>query len=152
YEPETAALLPLSIDAAAHGDIAPLLGQQRLLASDLAGDMNGGMSMSVICSEDAAQLHERPEDADTVLGNTLIEGLKAQCDVWPHGAMPADFHTPLRTDKPVLILSGENDPVTPPEYGRQIMQGLSNARHLVLKGQGHATLSRGCVPTLFEQF
>jgi pimeloyl-ACP methyl ester carboxylesterase len=152
YEPETAALLPLSIDAAAHGDLAPLLGQQRLLDSDLAGDMNGGMSMSVLCSEDVDQLHEQPQDADTVLGNTIIAGLKAQCEVWPHGAMPADFHAPLRTDKPVLILSGENDPVTPPEYGKRIMAGLSNARHLVLKGQGHGALSRGCVPKLLEQF
>jgi hypothetical protein len=32
------------------------------------------------------------------------------------------------------------------------MQGLSNARHLVLKGQGHSVLGRGCVPKLFEQF
>ena len=32
------------------------------------------------------------------------------------------------------------------------MQGLSNARHLVLKGQGHAVLGRGCMPKLIEQF
>ena len=108
--------------------------------------------MSVLCSEDAGELHERPQDADTILGNMLIAGIKAQCDVWPHGALPADFHTPLRTDKPVLILSGEDDPVTPPEYGKQIMQGLSNGRHLILKGQGHGALTRGCVPKLLEQF
>jgi len=152
YTPETAALLPLSIDAAAHGDVAPLLGQERLLDADLAGDMNSGMSMSVICSEDADQLHELPEDADTILGNRLVEDIKTQCDVWPHGAMPEDFHAPLRSDKPVLILSGSRDPVTPPKYGDEIMRGLSNARHLVLKGQGHAVLGRGCVPKLIEQF
>ena len=152
YEPETVALLPLSIDAAARGDIAPLLGQQRLLDSDLAGDMNGGMAMSVICSEDADQLHERPEDADTILGNRIIEILKAQCAVWPHGALPQDFHAPLRSDRPVLILSGSRDPVTPPKYGEEILKGLSNARHLVLKGQGHAVFIRGCVPKLVEQF
>jgi pimeloyl-ACP methyl ester carboxylesterase len=152
YEPETAALLPLSIDAAAHGDFTPLLGQQRLLDADLAGDINGGMGMSVICSEDADQLHEQPQDADTMLGNLLIGQIKAQCGVWPHGAMPADFHAPLRSDKPVLILSGARDPVTPPEYGQQILQGLGNARQLVLKGQGHAVLGRGCMPKLIEQF
>jgi pimeloyl-ACP methyl ester carboxylesterase len=152
YEPETAALLPLSINAAASGDVAPLLGQERLLDADLAGDLNGGMSMSVICSEDADQLHDRPQDADTILGNRLIDGIKAQCEVWPHGAMPNDFHAPLRSDRPVLILSGARDPVTPPRYGDQIMQGLSDARHLVLKGQGHAVLGRGCVPKLVEGF
>jgi pimeloyl-ACP methyl ester carboxylesterase len=152
YEPESAALLPLSIDAAAHGDFAPLLGQQRLLDADLAGDISGGMGMSVICSEDADELREQPRDADTILGNLLVEQIKAQCGVWPHGAMPADFHAPLRSDKPILILSGSRDPVTPPEYGEQIMQGLSHARHLVLKGQGHAVLVRGCMPKLIEQF
>jgi len=152
YEPETAALLPLSIDAAAHGDFAPLLGQQRLLDADLAGDINGGMGMSVICSEDADELREQPQDADTMLGNLLVEQIKAQCGVWPHGAMPADFHAPLRSDKPILILSGSRDPVTPPTYGEEIMQGLSNARHLVLKGQGHAVLGRGCMPKLVERF
>lgn len=152
YEPETAALLPLSIDAASHGDVAPLLGQERLLDADLAGDLNSGMSMSVICSEDAGELRDRPQDANTILGNRLIDSIEAQCAVWPHGAMPADFHAPLRSDKPVLILSGARDPVTPPEYGEEIMQGLSDARHLVLRGQGHSVFARGCVPKLIEQF
>jgi pimeloyl-ACP methyl ester carboxylesterase len=152
YEPETAAVLPLSINAAANGDVAPLLGQERLLDADLAGDLNSGMSMSVICSEDADQLQDRPQDADTILGNRLIDSLKAQCAVWPHGAMPSDFHAPLRSDRPVLILSGSRDPVTPPKYGDEIMQGLSDARHLVLKGQGHAVLVRGCMPKLVERF
>jgi len=152
YEPETVALLPLSIDAAARGDVAPLLGQERLLDADLAGDLNRGMGMSVICSEDADQLHELPQDADTLLGNLLVEQIKVECNVWPHGAMPADFHAPLRSDKPILILSGARDPVTPPQYGAEIMQGLSNARHLVLEGQGHAVSIRGCMPKLIEQF
>ena len=152
YEPETAAVLPLSINAAANGDVAPLLGQERLLDADLAADLNSGMSMSVICSEDADQLQDRPQDADTILGNRLIDSIEAQCSVWPHGVMPNDFHAPLRSDRPVLILSGARDPVTPPEYGDEIMQGLRNARHLVLKGQGHAVLVRGCVPKLIEQF
>jgi pimeloyl-ACP methyl ester carboxylesterase len=152
YSPETAALLPLSIDAAAHGDVTPLLGQERLLDADLAGDINGAMGMSVICSEDADQLHEQPQEADLILGNLLIQGLKAQCDVWPHGARPVDFHAPLKSDKPILILSGSRDPVTPPKYGEVILRGLSHARHLVLKGQGHAVLIRGCMPKLLEQF
>jgi len=152
YEPETAALLPLSIDAAAHGDFAPLLGQQRLLDADLAGDISGGMGMSVICSEDADELRARPQDADTLLGNVLVEQIKAQCGLWPHGAMPADFHAPLRSARPILILSGSRDPVTPPKYGAEILRGLGNARHLVLEGQGHAVLGRGCMPQLIEEF
>jgi pimeloyl-ACP methyl ester carboxylesterase len=152
YQPETAALLPLSINAAAHGDVGPLLGQAKLLSGDLSGDMNNGMSMSVICSEDADLLQPRAQDQNTMLGNHLIDAIKAQCEVWPHGARPDDFHAPLRSDKPVLVLSGELDPVTPPRYGEQILPGLAHARQLVFKGQGHSLLGRGCMPQLLGKF
>ncbi|WP_225737159.1 alpha/beta fold hydrolase [Dyella acidiphila] len=152
YQPETAALLPLSIDAAAHGDVGPLLGQSKLLSSDLGGDMNSGMSMSVMCSEDADLLQPRPQDQNAMLGNHLIDSIKAECDVWPHGSRPADFHTPLKSDKPILILSGELDPVTPPRYGQTILAGLSNGRQLLFKGQGHSLLGRGCMPQVLGKF
>ncbi|MBN8726886.1 MAG: alpha/beta fold hydrolase [Xanthomonadales bacterium] len=152
YTPETAALLPLTLDIAAAGDPGPLLAQAKLMSGDLLDDMNNGMSMSVICSEDADRLEPRPEDADTLLGNQLVEAILAQCEVWPHGARPADFHEPLSTAKPVLVLSGELDPVTPPAYGDVIMLGLANGRHLTLKGQGHALFARGCTPHLIDEF
>ena len=152
YQPETAALLPLSINAAAHGDVGPLLGQAKILSGDLSGDMNNGMSMSVICSEDADLLQPRPQDQNTILGNHLVDAIKAQCDVWPHGARPDDFHAPLKSDKPILMLSGELDPVTPPRYGQQILSGLSDARQLIFKGQGHSLLGRGCMPQLLGKF
>lgn len=152
YQPETAALLPLSINAAAHGDVGPLLGQAKILSGDLSGDMNNGMSMSVICSEDADLLQPRAQDQHTMLGNHLVEAIKAQCDVWPHGTRPDDFHAPLKSDKPILMLSGELDPVTPPRYGEQILPGLTHARQLVFKGQGHSLLGRGCMPQLLGKF
>lgn len=152
YEPETTALLPLTLDAAAHGDVGPLLGQARLISGDLDADMNNGMQMSVVCSEDADLLKPDPADANTILGNRLVQVIKAECDVWPHGTRPADFHQPLRGDIPTLVLSGQDDPVTPPRYGRAIVADLDHARQLVLKGQGHAELMRGCVPRLMKDF
>ncbi|GLQ93925.1 alpha/beta fold hydrolase [Dyella acidisoli] len=152
YQPETAALLPLSINAAAHGDVGPLLGQAKILNGDLSGDMNNGMSMSVICSEDADLLQPQPQDQNTMLGNHLVDALKAQCGVWPHGTRPTDFHAPLKSDKPILLLSGEFDPVTPPRYGEQILPGLTDGRQLIFKGQGHSLLSRGCMPQLLGKF
>jgi pimeloyl-ACP methyl ester carboxylesterase len=152
YEPETAALLPLTIDAAAHGDYGPLLGQASLISGDLDADMNNGMQMSVVCSEDADLLKPDPANKDTLLGNRLISAIKTECEVWPHGTRPADFHQPLRGDIPTLVLSGQDDPVTPPRYGKAIVSHLGNARQLVLKGQGHAEVTRGCVPRLMKKF
>jgi pimeloyl-ACP methyl ester carboxylesterase len=152
YSPETAALLPLSIAEALRGNYTPLAGQSQLLTSDLSDLSESGMQMSVICSEDADLLATRAEDADTLLGNALVDAIRAQCEIWPHGTRPADFHAPLQTDKPVLVLEGELDPVTPPRYGEQVMHGFANAKLIVAKGQGHNVIGRGCVPKVVEEF
>nr|WP_240732645.1 MULTISPECIES: alpha/beta hydrolase [Dyella] len=152
YSPITAALLPVTIDAAAHGDVGPLLGQAKLLSGDLSDTMNSGMQLSVICSEDVDLLKSRPEDANAMLGNRMVDALEAMCSVWPKGERPKDFHAPMKTDKPVLLFSGEFDPVTPPRYGDEVLKNLSNARHLVLKGQGHNVINAGCAPDVVKTF
>ncbi len=152
YAPPTAALLPLSIDAAAHGDVGPLLGQAKLLTVDMADLAGSGMSYSVICSEDADLLAARPQDADTLLGNHMVDAYKAICSVWPKGARPADFHQPLTSAKPVLLLAGQYDPVTPPRYAEEVAKHLANARVLLFKGQGHSVLATGCGPQLVQRF
>jgi pimeloyl-ACP methyl ester carboxylesterase len=152
YTPATAALLPLSIDAAAHGDVGPLLGQAKLLSGELSDLMGSGMQYSVICSEDADLLTARPQDAQTILGTRMVDALKAVCSVWPKGTRPADFHQPLKTDKPMLLLAGQYDPVTPPRYAEEIAKGLSNARVLTLKGQAHGVMAAGCTPQLIQHF
>jgi pimeloyl-ACP methyl ester carboxylesterase len=135
YSPETAALLPLSIAEGLKGNYAPLAGQSQLLTGDLSELRDNGMQTSVICAEDADLLVPRPQDAATVLGTVLIDVIRTQCEVWPRGARPDDFHAPLKSDKPILVLEGEFDPVTPPRYGEQLLKGLTNARLLVAKAR-----------------
>ncbi|WP_426701122.1 alpha/beta hydrolase [Rhodanobacter sp. Col0626] len=152
YTPATAALLPLSIDAAAHGDVGPLLGQAKILSGELSELAGSGMQYAVICSEDADLLAPRPQDAGTILGTRMVDGLKAFCSAWPKGTRPSDFHQPLKTDKPVLMLAGQYDPVTPPRYAEEVAKGLPNARVLVLKGQAHSVMAAGCAPQLIQHF
>ena len=152
YTPQTAALLPLSIDAAAHGDVGPLLGQAKILSGELSELAGSGMQYSVMCSEDADLLHPRKEDAGTILGTQMVDAMKAICSVWPHGSRPADFHAPLQTATPVLLLAGQYDPVTPPRYAEEVARGLSDARVLVLKGQAHSVMGAGCTPQLIQHF
>jgi pimeloyl-ACP methyl ester carboxylesterase len=72
--------------------------------------------------------------------------------VWPRGRRPPDFNEPVRSDRPVLLLSGEFDPVTPPRYGEQVLGHLPNGRHLVARGQGHNVMVAGCAPRLMARF
>jgi pimeloyl-ACP methyl ester carboxylesterase len=153
YSAATAALLPLAVDEAAHGNYAPLMGQAKLLTSGVSQSMQGGMQFSVVCSEDAPLLKPRPQDEGTILGSSMIDDLLAACKAWPHAAMPKDFHAPFRSSIPTLLISGERDPVTPPSNAAEVLKGLSNGRSLVVAGLGHAeAINAGCMPNLLNDF
>ena len=152
YAPETSALLPFSLNEALAGRPEVLLEQARLVSAGLGEQITHGLEFSVICAEDADLVQDRPENADTLIGSDFATMLHAGCAVWPRGKRAADFHEPLASDVPVLLLSGEFDPVTPPRYGEQAKRGLSRSRHLVAKGQGHIVITRGCMPRLAAEF
>jgi pimeloyl-ACP methyl ester carboxylesterase len=152
YNPATAALIPYVLAEADAGRYAALLGQTQLVVGDVEDHVSGSMSLSVLCAEDADRLDAGAGDTGTLLGNELTGWLRAACALWPHGQRPADFNEPLKTALPVLVLAGNDDPVTPPRYGEAIARGLPNARVLELAGQGHAVLATGCVPRLLEVF
>jgi pimeloyl-ACP methyl ester carboxylesterase len=152
YMPMASALLPKLIHEANAGRYEELMALAKLMSGDMQDAMAMGMQLSVVCSEDADSMVAREEDADTVLGNLMSTGMAAMCDVWPKGTMPKDFHSALATDVPALVLEGEFDPVTPPQYGKQVVEHLPNGRLFVLKGQGHNVIAAGCMPKLFAQF
>ncbi|KGM56738.1 cysteine protease [Lysobacter arseniciresistens ZS79] len=152
YAPQTASLLPLVIDEAAQGRYAPLMSLVEMNTLRMEGQMTRGMQWSVICAEDAGRWQPGSGGDDTLMGDAVAEGLFAACDGWPHGSAPEGFHAPFASDLPVLLLSGELDPVTPPRYGEQVVEHLPNGRHLVLAGQGHNVSWIGCAPKLVGQF
>ena len=152
YQPAAAATLPLLLSEAANGHYEPLLAQSRMLLDNVSDTIMHGMQLSVMCTEDYPELQASPDDAGTVLGTDLVDFSRAQCAVWPQGERPANFREPLTGDVPVLAITGELDPVTPPRYGEAVVGHLANGRHLVLAGQGHSVLGAGCMPELFAQF
>lgn len=152
YSPEASALLPMLLDEAVKGRPQAMIAQAELIFRSLPDELAHGMELSVVCAEDAPFIKPYPADAGTILGNEMNQMLQAQCAVWPRGEMPADFKQPVKSDKPVLLLSGELDPVTPPRYAEQAKAQLSNSRHLVAKGQGHIVSTRGCMPKLLRKF
>jgi pimeloyl-ACP methyl ester carboxylesterase len=152
YVPQLAAMLPRSLAEAAAGRPEVLMAQAAMI-QDLVGEqITFGMQLSVICAEDADRLRVDPADADTLLGTAFVSTLLAQCEVWPRGARPADFNDPVQSDRPVLLLSGQLDPVTPPRYGDVVVRHLPNGRHLVAPGQGHNVFGSGCAPRLMGRF
>lgn len=157
YSPATVALLPMLIDSAWNQkNFRPLAAQARTIESQLESMLAIGMHNSVVCTEDAPFFDtldiDRAALADAYLGETLFDALIAMCSVWPVGVMDEDFKAPLTSDIPVLLLSGENDPVTPPRYADQALSGFSRHQHVVGARQGHGLIAQGCIRKLAAEF
>ena len=152
YAPQIAGLLPLELKEAMAGRYESLMALSRLVTGTIGDSIMHGMQLSVICAEDADELRVDPKDAKSLMGTEIITVLQAQCEAWPRGKRDPAFRTPLSSDVPALLLSGEFDPVTPPRYGEEVVKSLPRGRHLVVRGQGHNVLPVGCMPKLFARF
>ncbi|MCC8687936.1 alpha/beta hydrolase [Xanthomonas campestris pv. raphani] len=152
YAPETASLLPLVLDEAAAGRYASLMALAQMSGSDMADQMNRPMQWSVLCSEDAGRYRAPAAQDDTLLGAQVAEMFFAACKTWPSKPTPAAAFAPFRSTLPVLLLSGQLDPVTPPRYAARVLRGLPNGRHLIAPGQSHGVFRLGCMPKVLGQF
>jgi pimeloyl-ACP methyl ester carboxylesterase len=151
YTPDSMRLLPLIIAKANHGQLETIASQGNLIGSLLSENMSN-VEISIICAEDAPFYDEYSVESHNLFGEDSIDQIKRNCEVWPHSTVDADFKEPVVSDLPVLLLSGELDPVTPPEFAELAMQTLSNSQHLVAKGQGHNVFPKGCMPDIITQF
>jgi pimeloyl-ACP methyl ester carboxylesterase len=156
YGATQASLLPALIHQGAQGRLGPLAAQTVMGSRQVADQLAVGMQYSVLCSEDAPFIAAADVDrgalAKTFQGTDQLDAMLEVCKLWPRGPMDADLHSPLHSDVPTLLLSGEADPVTPPADAERAARGLTLKRQLVLSGEGHGQLSVSCVPRLMAAF
>ncbi len=156
YNPAAASMIPMLIDQAHGRDFGGLLAQALSAESAPAeSKINFGMFYSVVCAEDLPWLDNQErtlEPGSTFVGDSFAEDFGRVCAGREWGSVGEDYHEPVRSDLPALVLSGELDPVTPPRWGERLAGSLSNSRHIVVPGLGHGTVASGCVQGLIEKF
>ena len=78
------------------------------------------------------------------------DGRIHDCDNWP----VAIDQQPVRSDIPTLVLNGEFDPVTPPEYGYAVAHELPNSVVVDFPGFGHWANGTGhpCPASMIQDF
>ena len=153
YSADTQAMLPLLIHEAATDSYFERMASQMLIAaSSLQQSIAQGMELSVICAEDFPLFPTEAGNDGFLMSDIMLKSSQVQCGVWPTGPVPDDFHEPVGGDIPVLLLSGELDPVTPPRYAEQLLPHFPDSRHLVAPGQGHSVSGRGCMGRLLTEF
>lgn len=156
YTPQEAALLPLILHRASEsGDFMPLATQYLLISRSLGDQLSYGMHNSVVCAEDVPfypTTIDRKRLEQTYLGTSAVDGLRDICQVWPRGPVDKDFHEPLHSNVPALLLSGSDDPATPVADAQEALRGFTKGLHVVLKGFGHGQLVAPCVDRIMAHF
>jgi len=156
YSAHGNAILPSMLyDAIDKNNFASLARQAQLQISGLDDALAGGMYNAVICTEDTpfiAKDFDRTALEETYLGSELLDAMHSNCHAWNKGVLDEDFKQPVISDKPALVMSGSDDPVTPPAYGERIVKHLSRSLHIVNENQSHMQAALGCVPLLMAEF
>ncbi len=155
YIPTMASMLPAIIAQAQNDNVAPLVALLMSFQSGVADNMFDGMRYSVVCSEDTPRATSQQIAAQQNIapfGKVLTESFFEACSRWPKAKVDEAFYAPLKSNVPMLLLSGGSDPVTPPRHAQSIMAGLPNAKHLIATHLGHGVAHQGCGPDLLDQF
>jgi len=137
YDLDDARRVPLLIHRAAAGDWVPFA------TSSPAGVASSfsAMYMTVTCSETMAFIGEADvvrESRGTFVGEYRTRTHLAACREWPRADIPSAYYEPVRSDAPVLILSGELDAATPARYGAAAARSLPNSRQVLIRNASHA--------------
>lgn len=148
--------IPLYLHRAARGDYSDF-GRLALRLRRTASQgqiLSTGVFLSATCAEDVPFIDPAEAKrlaAGTFLGTYRVDQQVEACKVWPRGSLPDGYREDVRSDVPVLLLSGQRDPVAPPVWGEQVLRHLPNGHHVVL-AQGYHGLPGPCVSSLMNDF
>ena len=140
YQPSAALRVPLFIHLAAAGNYNSLAEAAVFYRHNIVRTGGNGMYLTITCAEDLPWIdvdESRRNGTDTFLGNYRLEQQLEACALWVRAEIPKDYAEPTRAEVPVLILTGQWDPVTPPAHGEMAAKYLPNSLHLVIPQGGH---------------
>jgi pimeloyl-ACP methyl ester carboxylesterase len=143
---------------ASQGNYAPLTRTAIQYRLNLVGTGSNGMYLSVTCAEDLPWIKPGEGErmaANTFLGDYRLRQQREACALWPRAEVERDYAQPVKSDVPVLILTGEWDPVTPPSNGDRIAKTLTNSLHVVVPHGAHGLNGldgMDCIDNLIVEF
>lgn len=154
YAPALASALPFAIHEAAAGRYDPIIGLATAISSGGRGmELATGMHFSVVCAEDMPRLGLTGDKPGHDFGDAALKLYRDTCSAWPKGEVPAAFYSVPPAKAPVLVMSGGDDPVTPPRHGERVAKALgAQARHVVVPHAGHGTMALGCLRDVVFRF
>ncbi|HET6977190.1 MAG TPA: alpha/beta hydrolase [Pyrinomonadaceae bacterium] len=153
YVPNAAAALPALIHMGAGGDLSGLVGTAFQVVSQIDAKISRGMQLSVICAEDTPFITAediKTTSANSFYGDARVRPTMKACAEWPQPKVDASFLDPVKSDLPVLLVSGELDPVTPPWLAQIVAKTLSRSKLVVVPNATHNSYE--CIENVVADF
>ena len=142
--PELASRVPLLVHRAAQNDFGPFANAAVLLGAALDARFRAGLYLAVTCNEDIPRISAAAPDSaagESFVGAARARQHVAACDGWPRSVPAWQDLEPVQSTVPSLVISGGNDPVTPPQWGGLAVRSLSQGVHLIVPAASHADTS-----------
>jgi pimeloyl-ACP methyl ester carboxylesterase len=145
--------LPFLIHSAYRDRWQPFIARSNVSRDFAAEGPAMPLHLAVVCAEDFPRLTPQLLEEDTrgsFLSAPQILRIGKMCDAI--AVPPVPYKEPAPITAPVLLLSGAQDPVTPPRRAEAARKYMKNAQHLVVKNGGHIVTPLGCAPRLLRTF
>lgn len=143
--PTTIPYVPLALKEVANGNDTILQQWSTAFSSpDAHGKFSEAQSHAILCFE--ARPRKLEDTEESLTRNypdfaSFNSGYNLQlCDVWRPEIAGKEIFEPVVSDVPVLILSGEFDPVCPPIFGTITAKTLANATLIIVPAASHAAI------------
>ena len=124
-----------------------------MLLSPGAG-VSRGMYFTVTCSEGVPFITDQDlinETKGTFVGPDRVKRHMEACREWPKGDIASSYIDPVKSDLPVLMISGEVDGASPPWFGEKAVKFLPNGRQLKIRYLGHQ-MDGPCLRDILHNF
>jgi len=154
YTQDGSRWLPLMTHQAADGEFGLFVTIGFQLFRSIDDQIARGMHFSVVCGEDIPFVTDEDAKREMIgsfYGEGRLKAYRQACEIWPGGNVPASFTSPVKSDVPVLLISGEADPVAPPWLAEAAARQLTNGRHVIVPHTGHS-FGYPCVDALVVAF
>jgi len=154
YSAKASAALPLLLHQAVAGDWKPLVQTVAEARVEIDRMLTRGLFFSVTCAEDFPFIDPAEVAARTAgsfLGDDRVRRQAAACALWPQGRVDPAQRQAIHSDVPVLLINGDLDPVTPPDFGRRAARFLTQGFHLIMPYASHEDGSK-CVSDIADEF
>ncbi|MBS1811396.1 MAG: alpha/beta fold hydrolase [Acidobacteria bacterium] len=154
YNSEFMRWLPLTISFAGNDDFRLFASVAHQAFRIIEDAIARGQHFSVVCAEDVPFITPQEINAaiaGTFYGGARIEAYRKACEFWPSLKANESLLAPVKSNVPVLLISGELDPVTPPSIAAATLPHLPNGKHVVIRNTAHA-FSFPCVNDLVSTF